>query len=80
MTLGPDADMYAKEINLRGVHNTVTAFVQSQDDPKRPTGTIININSGLAGVVKEGLSAYSISKLAAHRHMEYVGKGESTSH
>ena len=60
------------EVNLRGVHNAVTAFIRSQDDPKNPVGTIINVNSGLAGMLHPRNAAYSISKFAANRYMEYV--------
>jgi short-subunit dehydrogenase involved in D-alanine esterification of teichoic acids len=58
-----------------GLHNTVVAFIRSQPDPKNPVGTVINVNSGLAGIVNDGTSAYSTAKLAAHRYMEFVASG-----
>ncbi|KAJ4366801.1 hypothetical protein N0V83_007326 [Neocucurbitaria cava] len=60
------------EVQVLGLHNTVTAWIRSQPDPKNPVGTVINVNSGLAGMVVPGNSAYSASKLAAHRYMEFV--------
>jgi hypothetical protein len=36
---------------------------------------VININSGMAGFIVPGHSAYSVSKLTAHRYMEYVAAG-----
>lgn len=66
-------------MNLLGVHNTVAAWIRTQSDPKNPAGTVINVNSALAGVTMPGNSAYSISKLAAHKYMEFVGAGEQDS-
>ncbi|KAF2710272.1 NAD(P)-binding protein [Pleomassaria siparia CBS 279.74] len=60
------------EINVLGLHNTFTAWVRSQPDAKKPVGTFIDVNSGLAGKIVPGNSAYSISKLATHRYMEFV--------
>ncbi|KAI9699909.1 MAG: hypothetical protein M1820_006971 [Bogoriella megaspora] len=60
------------EINVLGLRNTVTAWINSQPDPKTPLGTVMNVNSGLAGMVEPGMSSYSTAKLAAHRYMEYV--------
>ncbi|KAK5172271.1 uncharacterized protein LTR77_003909 [Saxophila tyrrhenica] len=60
------------EINVLGAHNTVRSWINSQPDPSKPVGTIINVNTGLAGFIAPGMSAYSTSKLAAHRYMEYV--------
>jgi NADP-dependent 3-hydroxy acid dehydrogenase YdfG len=65
-----------QETNVLGVHNTVVAWIRSQPDPKNPVGTVINVNSGLAGKVVPGNSAYSTSKLASHRYMEFVEAGE----
>jgi len=59
-----------------GLHNTVTYWIRSQDDPKHPVGTVINVNSGLAGMTVPGNSAYGSSKLAAHKYMEFVAAGE----
>lgn len=70
---------YLQEINVLGVHNTVVSWIKSQPDPKKPVGTIINVNSGMAGLTVPGHSAYSITKLATHKYMEYVFAGMSTS-
>jgi len=56
-----------------GLHNTIVAWIRSQPDPKNPVGTVIHVNSGLAGMVVPGNSAYATSKLACHRYMEFVG-------
>jgi NAD(P)-dependent dehydrogenase (short-subunit alcohol dehydrogenase family) len=69
-----------QEINVLGLHNTVTGWIKSQPDPKNPVGTVIDVNSGLAGMIVPGNSAYSISKLATHRYMEFVDTGEHTFH
>ena len=61
---------------MLGLHHTVSAWLKSQSDPHNPTGTVIYVSSGLEGMVFPGLSAYSISKLAGHRFMEYVAAGE----
>ena len=61
---------------MLGLHNTIAAWIRSQQDPNNPTGTVIHINSGLAGMTHPGNSAYGTSKLAAHRYMEIVGAGE----
>jgi NAD(P)-dependent dehydrogenase (short-subunit alcohol dehydrogenase family) len=39
-------------------------------------GTFINVNSGLAGYLMPGNSAYASSKLAVHRYMEFLDLGE----
>jgi NAD(P)-dependent dehydrogenase (short-subunit alcohol dehydrogenase family) len=67
--------VHPQEINVLGVHNTVASWINSQPDPKKPIGTVININSGMAGFIVPGHSAYSVSKLTAHRYMEYVAAG-----
>lgn len=66
-----------QEINVLGLHNTVVAWINTQPDPKNPVGTVIGVNSGLAGKIVPGNSAYSTSKLAAHRYMEFLDAGES---
>lgn len=38
-------------------------------------GTFIATNSGLAGLVVPGMSAYSISKLASQRLVEFLDTG-----
>jgi hypothetical protein len=64
-----------QEVNVLGVHTTTVAWVKSQPDPKKPTGTIITINTGLSCMTVSGTSAYTISKLAAQRYMEFVATG-----
>lgn len=71
--------MIFKEINVLGVHNTVASWIKSQSNPKNPVGTIINVNSGMAGLTIPGQSSYSISKIASHKYMEYVAAGKSAS-
>lgn len=65
-----------QETNVLGVHNTVVSWIKSQPDPQQPVGTIINVNSGLAGLTLPRHSAYSVSKLASHKYMEYVAVGK----
>ncbi|KAK5268226.1 hypothetical protein LTR99_003160 [Exophiala xenobiotica] len=60
------------EVNVLGLHNTVRSYINSQPDPKKPTGTVINVNTGLAGVTVPGNSAYGTAKLAAHKYMEFI--------
>ena len=62
-------------MNVLGLHNTVTAWMKSQPDSRKPEGTVINVSSGLEGIVQPGMSAYSSSKLAGHRYMEFVATG-----
>jgi short-subunit dehydrogenase involved in D-alanine esterification of teichoic acids len=69
-----------QEINVLGLHNTVTGWIKSQPDPNKPVGTIIDVNSGLAGMIVPGNSAYSISKLATHRYMEFIDVGMLSFH
>ena len=64
-----------QEVNVLGLHNTVSNWIRSQPDPKSPVGTVINVNSGLEGIIMPGMSAYSTAKLAAHRYMEYLDTG-----
>ncbi|KAF2731761.1 short chain dehydrogenase-like protein [Polyplosphaeria fusca] len=60
------------EANVLGTHNIAASFIRSQPNPKKPVGTIISTNSGLAAVMEPGLSGYSIAKLAAQRYIEYL--------
>ena len=70
------ADPYIQKVNVLGLHHTVSSWIKTQPDPKNPVGTVINVSSGLEGLVSPGLSAYSTSKLAGHRYMEYLAAGE----
>ena len=65
-----------QEVNVLGVHNTARSWIKSQPDPKKPVGTFINVNSGLAGYLMPGNSAYGSSKIAVHRYMEFLDLGE----
>ncbi|KAF2007035.1 short chain dehydrogenase-like protein [Amniculicola lignicola CBS 123094] len=60
------------ETNVLGLHNVAVSFIKSQPNPDEPTGTIISVNSAMGGVVHSGTSAYSISKLASQRYIEYL--------
>jgi NAD(P)-dependent dehydrogenase (short-subunit alcohol dehydrogenase family) len=50
-------------------------FIQAQSDPKKPTGTIITVSSGRAGITAAGGSAYNISKIAEQRLNEHLQLG-----
>ena len=50
-------------------------FIQAQDNPKEPTGTIITVSSGRAGITGVGGSAYNISKIAEQRLNEHLQLG-----
>jgi len=65
-----------KEINLKGAYIMNHHFIQSQPDPKKPTGTIITVASGRAGITAEGGSAYNISKIAEQRLNEHLQLGK----
>ncbi|TGO46208.1 hypothetical protein BCON_0338g00080 [Botryotinia convoluta] len=72
----PSACWKGIEINLKGLYHMTHHFIQSQTSPKSPTGTIITVSSGRAGLTGPGGSAYNISKLAEqrlseHLHLEY---------
>ncbi|KAJ5198268.1 short chain dehydrogenase-like protein [Penicillium cinerascens] len=58
--------------NLEGVYATAHHFIKTQPNPEQPVGTFIATNSGLAGLVAPGLSAYAISKLASQRLVEFL--------
>lgn len=73
--LSHDIDAY-QEVNVLGVHNTARSWINSQSEPGKPAGTLINVNSGLAGYLMPGNSAYGSSKLAVHRYMEFLDLGE----
>jgi len=64
----------AFEINMLGLHNTVATWIKSQAEPKNPVGTVILVSSAMEGMVFPGFSSYSISKLAGHRYMDYLGE------
>jgi NAD(P)-dependent dehydrogenase (short-subunit alcohol dehydrogenase family) len=66
-----------QEINLRGLYLMSHYFIQSQPNPKEPTGTLITVASGRAGLTIPGGSAYNISKLAEERLNEHIQMGEN---
>jgi hypothetical protein len=50
-------------------------YIKSQPDSKDPSGTIISVSSGLAGLTIPGGSAYSITKLSEQRLGEFITAG-----
>lgn len=54
----------------------MTAFIGSQDCSTDPSGTVVHVNSGIAGIVQPGTSGYAVSKLAAQRYIEFVAAGK----
>ncbi|OBT41325.1 hypothetical protein VE00_08517 [Pseudogymnoascus sp. WSF 3629] len=60
------------EINLKGLYIMVQHFIQAQPNQKAPTGTVITVSSGRAGLTNPGGSAYNISKLAEERLSEHI--------
>ncbi|KAF2267978.1 NAD(P)-binding protein [Lojkania enalia] len=60
------------ETNVLGLHNVAVSFITSQPKPSEPIGTIISVNSMMSGLLYPGVSAYSISKLANQRYIEYL--------
>ncbi|KAK5462678.1 hypothetical protein LTS15_002390 [Exophiala xenobiotica] len=62
-------------LNLKGVYATAHHFIKSQPNPKEPRGTFIETNSIIAGMIAPGFSAYSVSKLAGQRLIEYLDTG-----
>jgi hypothetical protein len=61
--VGSEADT-KQEINVLGLHNTVTDWIKSQLDPKNTVGTVVDVNSGFVGKIVSGNLAHSVSKLA----------------
>jgi len=47
-------------------------FIATQPNPKAPTGTIIGVSSGRAGLSTAGGSSYNISKIAEQRLNEHL--------
>lgn len=60
------------EINLKGGYNMTHQWIQSQPNPKEPTGTILTVSSGRAGFTGVGGSSYNIAKLAEQRLNEHL--------
>ena len=51
-------------------------FIRTQPTPKEPSGTIVTVGSGMAGITNgDGGSAYNISKLAEQRLGEHLQLG-----
>lgn len=63
------------EINVLGTHNLAMSLVKSQESPDKPVGTFISVNTNLSGKLFPGVSAYSTSKLAVQRYIEYLDIG-----
>ncbi|ORY59302.1 uncharacterized protein BCR38DRAFT_351965 [Pseudomassariella vexata] len=59
-------------VNLKGSYAAIHHFIQSQKDPKNPTGTVILVSGNRAGLTEPGHSAYNISKLAQQRLIEHI--------
>jgi len=66
-----------KEINLKGSYIMTHYFIQSQLNPKEPTGTIITVRSGRAGITAAGGLTYNISKIVEQRLNEHLQLGNS---
>lgn len=60
---------------MLGAHNTAMSFIKSQPDPDEPTGTFVSVSTNLVGQLFPGVSAYSTSKLAVQRYIEYLNIG-----
>lgn len=61
---------------MKGMYNMVHEFIQAQPNPKEPTGTIITVSSGRAGLTTVGGSAYNISKIAEEKLTEHLHEGK----
>lgn len=57
---------------MKGAYSAIHHYINSQDNPSNPTGTIITVSSAIAGFMAEGFSSYGIGKLAEQRLVEYV--------
>ncbi|KAN0119209.1 NAD(P)-binding protein [Hyaloscypha variabilis] len=68
----PSAWWTGIDVNLKGAYIMNHYFIQAQPNPKEPTGTIITVSSGRAGLTAPGGSAYNISKLAEQRLAEHL--------
>jgi NAD(P)-dependent dehydrogenase (short-subunit alcohol dehydrogenase family) len=64
-----------QNVNLKGPYEVMHHFIQTQTDPKRPTGTFIVVSGNRAGLTERGQSAYNISKLAQQRLIEHLHLG-----
>jgi NAD(P)-dependent dehydrogenase (short-subunit alcohol dehydrogenase family) len=63
------------EINVLGTHNLAVSYIKSQETPDKPVGTFISVNTNISGIFFPGVSAYSTSKLAVQRYVEYLDIG-----
>ena len=50
-------------------------YINSQKNPGDPTGTIITVSSGLAGITQPAGSGYYINKLGSQRLGEFLDVG-----
>jgi hypothetical protein len=65
-----------QEINLKGAYSMIHNYIIAQPSTEAPTGTVINVSSGRAGITTAGGSAYNINKLAEQRLSEHVHVGK----
>nr|POF17845.1 short chain dehydrogenase andi [Quercus suber] len=72
----PDEWWKSYNVNLKGSYSVIHHFINTQVDPKAPTGTVIIVSGNRAGLTERGQSAYNISKLAQQRLVEHVHLGE----
>lgn len=60
---------------MKGLYAVVHHCFRAQADPEKPSGTLVYISGGGEALLQPGFSDASVSKLAAHRVMEYLHLG-----
>lgn len=50
-------------------------YINTQEDPKKPVGTVITVLSGRAGLIVPNGSNYDVSKLAEQCLIQHVQAG-----
>jgi short-subunit dehydrogenase len=60
---------------VKGLFLCANGYINAQDNPKDPKGTIISMTSGTAGITYPLSSGYSVSKLAVQKFSEFVDGG-----
>jgi NADP-dependent 3-hydroxy acid dehydrogenase YdfG len=60
---------------VKGLFLCVNGYINAQDNPKDPKGTIISMTSGTAGMTYPTSSGYSVPKLAVQKFSELVHAG-----
>ena len=63
----------AQECNVKGLYLLSHYFIKYSG----AKGTIVNLSSGLIGLVMPGMSSYSASKLAMAKTSEFLQKGRT---